>query len=733
MKKMRVKRCLVVIMSLALMITSVLPGTAVWAAEVSEDTVLANEQDLSDEIILEEEFSEEEVQNTEDETLTAEAVEEDEETAEDKEFAEEIDPDTQTEEASEALEEETVDEGIEVQEITVQEDSEEPKEKTPSVIYSTFVAGSEWTANAADGASCGEKGSSQIEKIKVKLNNLEEKYEGSSVYYTIYQQSNGWLDEAVDWGLKGRGGKRLEAVKIRLSGPIADDYSIFYRTYVDGYGWLGWTKNGKAAGSSHYNKKMQSIQIKLVKKGEDEPSTDSASYKCPIINYRAYLKGNGWTSWVTNGKTAGSTNKSKRLEAFQVKLLDIEGLTGYSGGITYRANVSGSWQGWKEDGETAGTTGKMTSAIKVKLTGDVSKRYNVYYSVHIADLGWSGYARNGQPAGTVGLGKQIEGIRIKIVKKKTEGPTSSGKTFVESYLKSQFKYSGRTHEKGATAKKAQGKTLSAGKKKSLDGVTLYLTQKKSRADTPKGHIKYRIHLTKSGWTSWKTEGKYAGTKKSSEHADAIQIKLTGDLADYYDIYYRTKIENYGWMGWAKNDQIAGSTKIDYRLEALQIRLLPKGSDAPGKNEDYYTEKARNMGPDLAMYAKANTYSSATSYIVMVDRSAHRVGIYKGGKGFWENIAYWRCANGKPSTPSPAGVFSIGSKGYYFDSGRFRCFWYTQYYGNYLFHSYLCWPDGSVADGRLGQALSHGCIRLNMDNAKWMYDNIPYGTKVVIYN
>ena len=32
------------------------------------------------------------------------------------------------------------------------------------------------------------------------------------------------------------------------------------------------------------------------------------------------------------------------------------------------------------------------------------------------------------------------------------------------------------------------------------------------------------------------------------------------------------------------------------------------------------------------------------------------------------------------------------------------------------------------DGRVGIPLSHGCVRLQIDNAKWIYDNIPRGTK-----
>lgn len=39
---------------------------------------------------------------------------------------------------------------------------------------------------------------------------------------------------------------------------------------------------------------------------------------------------------------------------------------------------------------------------------------------------------------------------------------------------------------------------------------------------------------------------------------------------------------------------------------------------------------------------------------------------------------------------------------------------------------------SLKDGRLGINASHGCVRLAIDDAKWIYDNIPSKTKVVVY-
>lgn len=155
---------------------------------------------------------------------------------------------------------------------------------------------------------------------------------------------------------------------------------------------------------------------------------------------------------------------------------------------------------------------------------------------------------------------------------------------------------------------------------------------------------------------------------------------------------------------------------------------------------YYVDQTSKTNPLDPMVDKAQGYSSNTNYLILVNRSEHRVCIYYGSKWNWTRIKDWYCGNGKSSTPTIAGEFSIPSK-YprsqpYFDSGSARCWYPTRIYGGYLFHSVLYYQSGSpsrVMDGRLGVGVSHGCVRLALDNAKWIYDNIPIGTKVVIYN
>ena len=71
----------------------------------------------------------------------------------------------------------------------------------------------------------------------------------------------------------------MEAVNIRLTGALSEKYDIYYRTHCRDFGWLGWAKNGESAGSEGYAKNIEAIEIKLVKKGEQGPSSGGTAFK----------------------------------------------------------------------------------------------------------------------------------------------------------------------------------------------------------------------------------------------------------------------------------------------------------------------------------------------------------------------------------------------------------------------------------------------------------------------
>lgn len=150
-------------------------------------------------------------------------------------------------------------------------------------------------------------------------------------------------------------------------------------------------------------------------------------------------------------------------------------------------------------------------------------------------------------------------------------------------------------------------------------------------------------------------------------------------------------------------------------------------------QKYYFNKNGTLAEDSKMCLKAQQYSSKTKWMILVDTKKNRVGIFSGSKGKWEQEKYWKCTSGAKATPTVKGQFTVGIKGKVFGKG-YSCWYYTQFYGDYLFHSILYNPGSmtSVQDGRLGINASHGCVRLSLNNAKWMYNNIPRGTKVVVY-
>ena len=159
----------------------------------------------------------------------------------------------------------------------------------------------------------------------------------------------------------------------------------------------------------------------------------------------------------------------------------------------------------------------------------------------------------------------------------------------------------------------------------------------------------------------------------------------------------------------------------------------------GQGEYYEVRNGRLVGGTLTlakMHGVANDQASSTNYIVIVDRAAHRVGVFKGSKYNWTDAKYYKCCVGKPSTPTISGTFTVGSKGKYFDTGtKGRCWYYTQISGNYLFHSVIYDRQNTpkkIIDNSMDAAVSHGCVRLELENAKWIYDNVPKNTKVIIY-
>jgi len=123
-------------------------------------------------------------------------------------------------------------------------------------------------------------------------------------------------------------------------------------------------------------------------------------------------------------------------------------------------------------------------------------------------------------------------------------------------------------------------------------------------------------------------------------------------------------------------------------------------------------------------------SSSTSYCIIIDSKNQAVNIFSGYKNHWSFIRTMICSTGAPKTPTIKGIFKVQSKGYMFRAASNTiCKYYTGFSGNYLFHTVLLDNDGNIQDPTLGVPVSHGCVRLAIEDAIYIYNNIPYGTTV----
>ena len=93
------------------------------------------------------------------------------------------------------------------------------------------------------------------------------------------------------------------------------------------------------------------------------------------------------------------------------------------------------------------------------------------------------------------------------------------------------------------------------------------------------------------------------------------------------------------------------------------------------------------------------------------------------------------STGKASMPTPTGTFKVlnkvkkaWSKAY----GLWMPYWLGLDHGEFGIHELPVWPSGyREGENHLGRPVSHGCIRLGIGAAQYIYERVATGTEVTI--
>ena|GEM_PF-575077 len=255
--------------------------------------------------------------------------------------------------------------------------------------------------------------------------------------------------------------------------------------------------------------------------------------------------------------------------------------------------------------------------------------------------------------------------------------------------------------------------------------------------------------TVTTWTSnnggnqkWNLSGNGDGTYRISNAANGKVLDVSGGT-----VSDGTRVAQYSWHnGLNQKWYVAYDKEGGFVFESAQNRdvVLAVGSPSPSDGASIRVEKKTGAAnqrfcleqtvytPPMpsdrqAMQNKIWGYGSGTQWLISVDRSTHRVGVFRGSANNWTLQYWWSCVTGAPSTPTITGYYrTTGGKRMSLSTDS-RAKWCTQIWNGYFFHTIL------NSDAELGNSLSHGCLRMSYPSAQWIYNNIYAGTTVVIYN
>ena len=332
------------------------------------------------------------------------------------------------------------------------------------------------------------------------------------------------------------------------------------------------------------NSESQNAQLACSDEASGATAADSAEstqLTVKSVSVSAHVQNIGWMNPVGMGKNAGTTGRGLNLEALKISV-EVDGASSQeqvANALSVEAHVAGiGWQPAVGNGGTAGTTGRARAveALRVRLSADLSERYTVWYRVHSAEFGWLGWARDGAEAGSAGYGRAAQAVQVAVLPKGDPAPGDTSTPF-KNHSDDPASISVRSHSSNIGWMSPVGNGAIAG----TTGRALPMEALEAQLDWygHSGAIELRGHVSNIGWQQW-SEGR-CGTTGKAQRLEAVQIRLTGEAAEKYDIWYCAHVSGIGWLDWACNGAAAGSAGKGRAIEAVKVVLVEKGGAAPG--------------------------------------------------------------------------------------------------------------------------------------------------------
>lgn len=233
--------------------------------------------------------------------------------------------------------------------------------------------------------------------------------------------------------------------------------------------------------------------------------------------------------------------------------------------------------------------------------------------------------------------------------------------------------------------------------------------------------------------------------------DPYDIVVNGVMDSMLMEYLSTQ-DTVSMLGTLKKDDWSDEvTRLQRRLYALEYLYTKADAIYGGNTQEAVAEFQRRNDLEetgkcdvktLALMFSDDCRKGLRKYQIEIDTSKQKVYVYTYDENdeYTEKVRTMTCSTGRNSTPTPKGTFTNtgrGARWHYFKKfGTWAQYaWYIE--GDIMIHSVLFNDDDEdtlikSTVNALGSKASHGCVRLAVEDAKWVWNNCDAHTRVIVY-
>lgn len=251
----------------------------------------------------------------------------------------------------------------------------------------------------------------------------------------------------------------------------------------------------------------------------------------------------------------------------------------------------------------------------------------------------------------------------------------------------------------------------------------------------------RAFRTVNGGTTY---GRVSNTVTAKPKA---YVAPPASIASVHKVYYGAKIVKAG--GGVTVTSTDGKSKVKLKNgTSVTVTANEKPQATILYKNKYYKINRSNVALRSMKYDTKHPYSktvaeafanykglaSSSKYFIWISTYTQRMYVFKGSQYDWDLLYTWKVSTGSFGRESKFGISKLGQKMYKWWFGTYQFAWYASRIRGGAIHSELYYPSGNkyVDMGMLGHPASHGCVRVYKSNAKFIYDNVPKGSTVLVY-